>query len=428
MAGAGACRLAGGWTALCLGGAVAMLGSLVDAGAARAAEPVAAIVAGEPRAAAAGGGVLDLEIVRLRDAFAALTAPSAADIDRAERVRDSMAAASQAAAAAAAAAEVEQRELGRLLATAIARAVRDVRARGASTLEAGRARSAVAALGSATRQRAAAVDWRALSALRLRTMARRAALSVDSQRRAQAVAAERRLDLAMRLAELEAARTLADIPELPLVARLAVTSPPQASQPDAAATADRAGPSGDASDAAIAPAAGPPDDAAPPTPADDGWQYAAPIDGLALLAPAPDRRTLSMQPLPPVPDGFPIAGQVSKGFEERGIGLRGRGVTFASGLAQPVRAPRGGTVAFAGPFKSFGLLLIVEHGHGYHSLLAGMARLDVRAGDVVVAGQAVGSIAGSESVPAWLYLELRHNGRPVNPLPWLAAREDKVRG
>jgi septal ring factor EnvC (AmiA/AmiB activator) len=121
-------------------------------------------------------------------------------------------------------------------------------------------------------------------------------------------------------------------------------------------------------------------------------------------------------------------GAVSTRFDQRGAGLLDRGVTFASDLVQPVRTPRGGVVAFAGPFKSFGLLLIVEHGHEYHSLLAGMARLDVRVGDVVVAGQAIGSIAGSETMPARLYLELRHNGRPVNPLPWLAAREDKVRG
>ena len=152
-------------------------------------------------------------------------------------------------------------------------------------------------------------------------------------------------------------------------------------------------------------------------------------DGLALLAPDPDLGPLVLRSRDAAEaGGLPIVGPVSTRFDRAGAGLLDRGITFASELAQPVRAPRTGVVAFAGPFKSFGLLLIVEHGHEYHSLLAGMARLDVRVGDVVVAGQTIGSITGSEAMPGRLYLELRHNGRPVNPLPWLAAREDKVRG
>jgi septal ring factor EnvC (AmiA/AmiB activator) len=119
---------------------------------------------------------------------------------------------------------------------------------------------------------------------------------------------------------------------------------------------------------------------------------------------------------------------VATRFGEDGDGPLDRGITIVSARSQPVRMPRDGVVAFAGPFKSLGLLLIVDHGQEYHSLLAGMSRLDVRQGDVVVAGQAVGAIDGGEASPARLYLELRHGGRPVNPMPWLAARQDKVRG
>ena len=150
-----------------------------------------------------------------------------------------------------------------------------------------------------------------------------------------------------------------------------------------------------------------------------------------LVLSAPDMDAPVLPFIAPDPSGqsrFPISGEVTHGFDKDGLGPFERGLTFATGVAQPVRAPRGGTIAFAGRFMSFGLLLIVDHGDEYHSLLAGMARLDVGVGDVVVAGQAVGSIFGSDAVPARLYLELRHNGRPVNPLPWLAAREDKVRG
>jgi septal ring factor EnvC (AmiA/AmiB activator) len=79
---------------------------------------------------------------------------------------------------------------------------------------------------------------------------------------------------------------------------------------------------------------------------------------------------------------------------------------------------------FAGPFRSFGLLLIVDCGGGYHFVLAGFDRLDVSVGRQVQAGEPVGVMAdwnparpGDRST---LYVELRHDGVPVNPSPWLS--------
>jgi septal ring factor EnvC (AmiA/AmiB activator) len=69
--------------------------------------------------------------------------------------------------------------------------------------------------------------------------------------------------------------------------------------------------------------------------------------------------------------------------------------------------------------------LIIEHGDGYHSLLAGLERIDGAVGQWLVAGEPVGVMPTGD---ASLYLELRHHDQPINPLPWLATREDKVSG
>ena len=84
-------------------------------------------------------------------------------------------------------------------------------------------------------------------------------------------------------------------------------------------------------------------------------------------------------------------------------------------------SPYSGTIVFAGPFRSYGQLLIIEHGDGYHSLLAGLSRIDGTVGQWVAAGEPVGAMAPLSVGGPSLYVELRHNGEPVDPLPWLAA-------
>ena len=82
---------------------------------------------------------------------------------------------------------------------------------------------------------------------------------------------------------------------------------------------------------------------------------------------------------------------------------------------------------FAGPFRGYGQILIIAHGDGYHSLLAGLDRVDSSVGQWLVAGEPVGTMAEGEDKPR-LYLELRHDDQPINPLPWLATRVEKVNG
>jgi septal ring factor EnvC (AmiA/AmiB activator) len=104
------------------------------------------------------------------------------------------------------------------------------------------------------------------------------------------------------------------------------------------------------------------------------------------------------------------------------------GITIAAAPGQAVAAPEDGLVVFAGAFRSYGKLLIIEHQREYHTLLWGFSELDVTKGDRVRTGQIVGVMAIDDEPAPALHVELRRNGRPVNPLPWLAANTNKVRG
>ena len=81
-----------------------------------------------------------------------------------------------------------------------------------------------------------------------------------------------------------------------------------------------------------------------------------------------------------------------------------------------VIAPGAGRVVFAGPYRGYGRIAIIEHAGGWTSLVTGLAQLDARVGDTLVAGSPLG-IAGP-GAPV-ITLELRRDGEPVNPLDHL---------
>jgi len=108
-------------------------------------------------------------------------------------------------------------------------------------------------------------------------------------------------------------------------------------------------------------------------------------------------------------------------------GLTRKGITIETGAGAQVVVPLDGTVVFAGPFKGYGRLLIIEHGEGYHSLLAGLARIDNVIGQQVLSGEPAGIMGDLKNGPPVLYVELRRNGQPINPLPWLAARKIRIK-
>ena len=105
-----------------------------------------------------------------------------------------------------------------------------------------------------------------------------------------------------------------------------------------------------------------------------------------------------------------------------------RGIVFSTRPDAQVVAPFAGQVAFAGPFRGYGQLLIIEHSEGYHSLLAGFSRIDCVVGQWLQTGEPVGVMGGRSENGARLYIELRQNGQPIDPLPWLQSGNRKVNG
>lgn len=116
-----------------------------------------------------------------------------------------------------------------------------------------------------------------------------------------------------------------------------------------------------------------------------------------------------------------------------------KGISLATRANAQVTSPCDGWVVYAGPFRSYGQLLILNAGGGYHVLLAGMERISVDLGQFVLTGEPVAVMpAGSKVAAATaavgstqpvLYVEFRKDGLPVDPAPWWAASEgEKVRG
>lgn len=126
---------------------------------------------------------------------------------------------------------------------------------------------------------------------------------------------------------------------------------------------------------------------------------------------------------------MPAVGRIVGRYGQvRGDADTSKGIVIAARPLAQVVAPYDGQVVYAGPFRSYGLILIIEHGGRYHTLLAGLDRIDAVVGQWVLAGEPVGVLGPSQNGMAELYLELRRAGQPINPLPWLATTGDKVQG
>ncbi|TIW63782.1 MAG: hypothetical protein E5V56_08910, partial [Mesorhizobium sp.] len=130
---------------------------------------------------------------------------------------------------------------------------------------------------------------------------------------------------------------------------------------------------------------------------------------------------------------LPVTGKIKRRFgadDGNGAVMQGDMVATQSGAI--VTAPADGNVLYAGPFRSYGQLLILNAGDGYHVVLAGMSRISVATGQSVLAGEPVGamgearvaSTSASQNGNATpeLYVEFRKDGKPVDPTPWWADR------
>lgn len=119
----------------------------------------------------------------------------------------------------------------------------------------------------------------------------------------------------------------------------------------------------------------------------------------------------------------PVTGQVVRHFGDPTDAGAATGIAYQAAPAARVVAPCAGRVVYAGPFRSYGKLLILDCGRGYHVVLSGFDRLDAQVGQSIGAGSPVGVMPGwdpraTATRPA-LSVELRHAGEPINPLPFL---------
>ena len=124
---------------------------------------------------------------------------------------------------------------------------------------------------------------------------------------------------------------------------------------------------------------------------------------------------------------MPVSGTITRRFGAAAAPVAAettanQGLSLAALPGAVAVAPFDGRVIYAGPFRNLGLVLIIRHGGLYHSLLAGLGRVDMKANQWVLAGEPVGAMPDAVDAASGgvLYFELRRDGRPVDPQPWLA--------
>lgn len=137
---------------------------------------------------------------------------------------------------------------------------------------------------------------------------------------------------------------------------------------------------------------------------------------------------------------LPVSGDVLLGYGDNdGLGGLSQGVSIAARPGAPVVSPSDGWVVYAGPFRSYGEVLIVNAGDGYHIVLAGMGTVHAALGQFVLAGEPVAMMnasqlvslgdAGHSSAPPTLYVEFRKDGNAIDPSPWWDRHDEEgVRG
>lgn len=133
---------------------------------------------------------------------------------------------------------------------------------------------------------------------------------------------------------------------------------------------------------------------------------------------------------------LPAAGRRVLSFGEKTqYGAQSKGIVIETRALAQVTSPCDGWIVFAGEFRSYGRVLIINPGGGYHVLMAGLSQIDVSTGQFVVAGEPVANMSGAQSTgqagqtsSPVLYIEFRKDGEPVDPDPWWVASKQVESG
>ena len=142
----------------------------------------------------------------------------------------------------------------------------------------------------------------------------------------------------------------------------------------------------------------------------------------------------------------PAAGRRVLNFGDRTQRGKSEGIVIETRHGAQITAPNDGWVMYAGEFRSYGQILIINAGGGYHVLLAGLSHTDVQVGQFVLAGEPVGMMPAAFQAPKGaaqqskavqvkaqdnapvLYVEFRKDQKPIDPEPWWAESAKKVQG
>lgn len=182
----------------------------------------------------------------------------------------------------------------------------------------------------------------------------------------------------------------------------------------------------------------PSDSSGTPTTPGSGTQVIvmAPVENAAILSnpgrikPAiPFQQAKGRLPLP-------VSGKRVLNYGERTqYGSQSKGLVMETRSAAQVTSPCDGWILYAGEFRSYGKLLIIDAGGGYNVVLAGLSQIDVRPGEFVLAAEPVGTMmtvkkepAGAPSAAPVLYIEFRKDKQPIDPDPWWVAVSQKAQG
>ncbi|WP_237152840.1 murein hydrolase activator EnvC family protein [Oryzibacter oryziterrae] len=169
------------------------------------------------------------------------------------------------------------------------------------------------------------------------------------------------------------------------------------------------------------------------------------LDGLqAGETPQKPDQTGRLQPAMPFAEArgkllMPVRGVAIQSYgDDNGLGGLSQGISVATRAGAQVTAPADGRVVYAGPFRAYGQLLILDAGDGYHVVLAGMERLDVNLDQFVLTGEPVGVMGNQRLASATapdaslaqpvLYVEFRKDGTSIDPSPWWVASQDRKVG
>lgn len=133
---------------------------------------------------------------------------------------------------------------------------------------------------------------------------------------------------------------------------------------------------------------------------------------------------------PPIPERslpWPVKGKVLSSFGKKRVAeldtwVIHNGIEIGAAEKTSVKAVAGGKVIFAGPFRSYGKMIIVDHGKGFYSIYGAMGAIRRANGEKIRAGSVVGTVGKAASGKSRLYLELRQGGAALDPVRWLKKR------